>query len=282
MSTIRVALVQVGAGADKAANVETALLYVSQAASEGARLIALPENFHVRASNTDSHIKREAAEPIPGPLSERFSDAAREHGVYLLAGSYGERVPGQERFFNTSLLFDPSGRMVAKYRKIHLFDVSIGDEVVTQESRLVAPGREVVVTETEFGKVGLSVCYDLRFPELYRSHALLGAEISFVPANFTLYTGCDHWETLLRARAIENGMFMIAPAQIGRIPEGHLSCGRSMIVDPWGVVIAQASDRPGVTCSVVDTDLVHQTRSRLPSLEHRRPDVYLLQRRREG
>jgi predicted amidohydrolase len=274
LSTIRVALVQLDAGKDKSANIESAFEFIARAASEGAELIALPENFHIRTSSAESVLKLQAAESIPGPLSARIAEAAKEHGVYLLAGSYGERISGRKRFHNTSLFFDPAGRIIAKYRKIHLFDVSIGNEIVTQESQIVAPGGEVVVAKTDFGTVGLSICYDVRFPELYRSQALLGAVMSFVPANFTMFTGRDHWETLLRARAIENGMFMIAPAQIGRIPGGHLSYGRSMVVDPWGIVIAKASDRTGITHVVVNTDLVRETRRRLPSLDHRKPGVY--------
>jgi deaminated glutathione amidase len=274
MSVVRIALVQVDAGTDKARNVDTALSLVKKAAEEGARVVALPENFHVRAGAKRSDIKLQSAEPIPGPLSERLAEVARTNGIFFLAGSYGERVDGASRIYNTSLFFGPDGQLMGKYRKLHLFDVTIGDHVVAAESDLVTAGDEVVVADTEFARVGLSICYDVRFPELYRAHADCGATMSFVPANFTLFTGRDHWETLLRARAIENGMFMIAPAQIGRVPDSHQSYGRSMIVDPWGVVTVCASDQPGVTHGWVDTDLVEAVRAKIPSLEHRRQPAY--------
>ena len=239
--------------------------------------MALPENFHIRAGEGGDPIKVAAAEPIPGPMSERFAALARQHGIFLLAGSYGESSDVPDRFYNTSLLFGPDGDVLAKYRKIHLFDVTIGEHVIAKESSRVIPGTETVTTNTPFGRVGLSICYDIRFPELYRSMALAGATLAFAPANFTLYTGKDHWETLLRARAIENGLYIIAPAQIGRIPNGHQSYGRSMIVDPWGTVVACAPDRAGVTVATIDLDAVGETRARLPSLHHRVPSAYGLE-----
>lgn len=274
MNALKVALVQTDAKDDKAANVDAAARWVDEAARAGAQLVALPENFHVRAGEHGDQIKLDAAEPIPGPISRRFADLAREHGIHLLAGSFGETTDTPERIYNTSLLFGPDGRTLASYRKIHLFDVTVGEHVVARESSRVRPGTAAVTAETSFGRVGLSICYDVRFPELYRSLAIAGAGIAFVPANFTLYTGKDHWEVLLRARAIENGMHVIAPAQIGRIPDGHQSYGRSMIVDPWGTVVACAPDTTGVTLATIDLDAVARVRSRIPSLEHRAPEAY--------
>jgi len=274
MNSLTVALIQTDAKADKDDNVEAAYRYVEQAARAGAQLVTLPENFHVRAGENGNQIKLDAAEPIPGPMSQRFSELARTHEIFLLAGSYGERTDTSDRIYNTSLLFDPQGRLIAKYRKIHLFDVTVGDHVVARESSRVLPGSETVTADTAFGRVGLSICYDVRFPELYRSLAVSGAVACFVPANFTLYTGKDHWEVLLRARAVENGVYVIAPAQIGKIPNGHESYGRSMIVDPRGTVVACAPDRPGVTIAEIDLDAVSEVRARIPSLEHRVPDAY--------
>ncbi len=274
MAEVIVGLVQTDAGADKRTNVEAAIRGVEEAADRGAQWVALPENFHIRGGAGHDEAKVRAAEPIPGPTSEALAETARRLGIHLLAGSIGETTGDKDKIFNTSLLIGPDGRTLAAYRKLHLFDVTIGDHVVAKESARVTPGSEIVVADTPIGRVGLSICYDLRFPELYRSLALRGAVVAFVPANFTLYTGRDHWETLLRARAIENGMFVVAPAQIGPVPDGHQTYGRSMVVDPWGVVVACAPDRAGVTLARLELASVPATRSRIPSLTHRRPEVY--------
>jgi predicted amidohydrolase len=278
MNSLPVALVQLDAGSNKQKNLDKAIQFIEAAAEAGAKLVALPENFHIRGSEEHNQLKLEAAEAIPGVLSDQLASIARRLSIYLLAGSFGERAGQPDKIYNTSLLFDHNGSIIAKYRKIHLFDVTIGDHVVTKESSRVKAGDTVVTADTEFGRVGLSVCYDVRFPELYRSHALMGAIISFVPANFTLYTGKDHWETLLRARAIENSMYILAPAQIGRVPSGHQTYGRSMVVDPWGTVIACAPDNEGVAMAILDLDAVSRVRARVPSLEHRRPESYQIKR----
>lgn len=274
MSHCRLALVQLDAGTDKAANVGRALNLIERAAEAGAEFVALPETFHLRVAASQNAVKIATAEPIPGPLTERLSAAAAEHGVWLLAGSFSEVSGVADKVYNTSLLFDGAGAIRATYRKIHLFDVSIDGQFHAHESARNLPGDRVVTAETPFGRVGMSICYDLRFPELYRSLALQGAVLTFVPANFTTFTGKDHWEPLLRARAIENGMFMVAPAQIGGVEGAFQAYGRSMVVDPWGTVLACAPDEEGVT--IVDLDLasVTRTRERMPSLSHRRPDVY--------
>lgn len=277
MNPLTVALIQTDAKDDKAANVETAVRYVEEAAAAGAQLVTLPENFHVRAGEDGDQIKLDAAESIPGPISQRMSELAADLGIHLLAGSFGERTDDPARIYNTSLLFGPDGQTLASYRKIHMFDVTVGEHVIARESSRVRRGTATVTASTPFGQVGLSICYDVRFPELYRSLAIAGATIAFVPANFTLYTGKDHWELLLRARAVENGMYVIAPAQIGKIPNGHQSYGRSMIVDPWGTVVTCAPDRAGVTVATIDLDAVAETRARIPSLEHRVPEAYALE-----
>ena len=175
---------------------------------------------------------------------------------------------------NTSLFFGPDGELLARYHKIHMFDVKIDGQVDARESASIEPGSQVVTAQTEFGVVGLTICYDLRFPELYRALAIGGARLIFVPANFTLFTGRDHWETLLRARAIENGVFVAAAGQIGGVEGAFQSFGRSMVVDPWGTVVACASDGQEIVHATIDLGMVERVREKLPSLRHRRPDVY--------
>jgi len=273
MTQIRVALVQTDPGADKATNVETALALVAEAAAAGADVVTLPETFHFRGSSEE---RRASAEPVPGPLSETLSAAAKRHGVYLLGGSYNELHADDEdqRTFNTSQLFGPDGQLLATYRKIHLFDVVIEGRMKAMESSRNRPGDRAVVADTSFGRVGLTVCYDLRFPELYRVLAQAGAGLVFAPSNFSERTGRDHWETLIRCRAIENGMYMVAPATIGNGGAGFEAYGRSMIVDPWGTVVACAPDTVGVTIATIDMARVDAVRTSIPSLQHLRPDAY--------
>jgi deaminated glutathione amidase len=268
---MRIAVLQVNSKNDKEANVREALRLLELAAERGADVAVLPEN--VNYLGPKEGLLR-AAEEIPGPTSERFAAKARELGVWILAGSIPEVSEYADHNYNTSLLIDRQGAIVARYRKIHLFDVEISGNVSAQESATVAPGEEVVTADVEGHTVGLSICYDLRFPELYRELALRGAEIVFVPAAFTLYTGKDHWTTLLRARAIENQCFVVAAGQIGT-HEPNMSCyGRSTIIDPWGTVLAQAPDGVGIADADLDLDRVAEIRRQLPSLSNRRPDVY--------
>jgi deaminated glutathione amidase len=275
MTRVTVALIQTDPGPDKAANVERALGLVAEAAERGADLVALPETFHCRGPN---EVKRANAEPIPGPLSQALSDAARRHGIQLLGGSFNELHddPADDRTYNTSLLFGPDGAQLARYRKIHLFDVVVEGRFAARESSRNRPGEEAVTADTAFGRVGLTICYDLRFPELYRALASAGARVLFVPSNFTERTGRDHWEVLLRARAIENGAFVVAPATIGDGggEGGFMAYGRSLVVDPWGTVVACAPDGEGVTLATLDLSRVDAVRASLPSLEHVRPAAY--------
>ena len=231
--------------------------------------MGLPENF--------AFMRREgSAFPcIQGPdgaLPRMLSELAAAHSIWLLGGTFPEASPAEDRVYNTSVLMNPQGREVARYRKIHLFDVAIGDagEDLYRESEHFAPGTEVVVAETAHGPMGLSVCYDLRFPELYRKHADAGATLISVPSAFTPQTGRDHWEVLLRARAIENQAFVLAPAQCGRHSPDRASYGRSMIVDPWGVVLAQAADHPAIIEAECDMDELKRIRGAIPSLQNRR------------
>ena len=266
---MRVALVQTTSTDDVAANLEAASRLVEEAAARGASLIALPENF--------AFLRREGG-PIPcaqdldGEIVGCLRALARRLHVRILGGTFPEAVPNEPRVFNTSVLISPSGEIEAVYRKIHLFDVDLGASGggVYRESAFVAPGREVVVAQTPEAVIGLSVCYDLRFPELYRALAARGAQFLTVPSAFTRETGKDHWEVLLRARAIENQAFVLAPAQCGRHSETRASHGRSLVVDPWGLVLAQGGDRPCVVLADCDLAELARIRASLPALEHRR------------
>ncbi len=268
---MRVAAVQLNATADEAANLAVADRLTRAAAADGAQLIVLPEKWTAMGSEDDL---RRSAQTLDGPVVQWARSLARELGVELVAGSFLELLPGEEKLANTSLHIDAGGEIRALYRKIHMFDVEVGGRVY-RESALEQGGEEIVLSATSDGlELGLTVCYDLRFPELYRILAVRGARLITVPAAFTLATTRDHWEVLLRARAIENQTFVIAANQIGEHPAGQHSGGRSMIVDPWGVVLAQAPD--GETHITAELDLARQReiRARLPSLANRRAEVY--------
>jgi predicted amidohydrolase len=268
---IRVACVQMTSRADKPANLETAERLVAQAAATGADVIVLPEKWNAIGN---AQVYLENAELIEGGESvAAMSDWARRHGVTLVGGSIAERREGREKLSNTSLVFDPSGEIVAVYRKIHLFDVEVGG-VVYHESEVEEPGEEPVVAELEDWKIGLSVCYDIRFPELYRILALEGAELVTVPAHFTTPTGKDHWHVLMRARAIENQLYVVAAAQIGETLPGKPAYGRSLIADPWGIVLAQAPDEETVIAAELERAHLLDVRAKLPSLANRQANAY--------
>ena len=268
---MRAAAVQLNAKADKAANLEKADRLVRRAAAQGARLIVLPEKWTALGTRKDL---RAAAEPLGGEASAWAAAIARELAVDLVAGSISEQPEGEEKMRNTSLHFGPDGALRAAYRKIHMFDVEV-DGVLYRESEHEEPGDEAVLSATDDGvELGLTVCYDLRFPELYRTLAVDGARILTVPSAFTLATTRDHWEPLVRARAIENQAFVVAANQIGEHPPNHRSGGRSMIVDPWGLVLAMAPDLETVITADLDLDQQADIRRRLPSLANRRPQAY--------
>jgi deaminated glutathione amidase len=268
---MRVAAVQLNSGADPSANLATADRLTRAAAAEGAQLIVLPEKW--TALGPDEQL-RAAAQTLEGPAITWARQAARELGVDLVAGSILELVPEQDKLANTSVHVSPDGELRAVYRKLHMFDVQVEGRAY-RESELEQPGEEIVTSETAGGvALGLSICYDLRFPELYRILAVRGASVIAVPAAFTLATTRDHWEILLRARAIENQSFMIAANQIGAHPGGYRSGGRSMIVDPWGLVLAQAPDREGHAMADLDLQRQREIREQLPSLANRRPAAY--------
>ena len=268
---IRVACVQMTSRADKAANLETAERLVAQAAATGADVVVLPEKWNAIG---DAGLYHATAEPLDGGESvAAMSTWARTHGITLVGGSIAERREGREKLSNTSLVFDSDGEIVATYRKIHLFDVEVGG-VVYRESEAEEPGDEAVVAEAEDWKLGLSVCYDVRFPELYRILALEGAQVVTVPAHFTTPTGKDHWHVLLRARAIENQLYVVAAAQIGETLPGKPAYGRSLIVDPWGLVLAQAPDEETVISAELDRAHLEGIRAKLPSLANRQANAY--------
>jgi predicted amidohydrolase len=255
---------------DKAANLERAEALVAQAAAWGPDLVVLPEVWTYLGPG-----KRhpEVAEPIPGETSELLGRLAARYRLWLVGGSYLEAVEGAERFYNTSIALNPDGELVARYRKLHLFDVEV-DGRTYAESSTIAPGADITVASLGRAQVGLSICYDLRFPELYRRLTAGGARLITLPSAFTMETGKDHWEVLVRARAIENQVYVLAAAQCGPHPPSHACYGNSMVVDPWGVVLARAGYREGVVVADVDFGEQERIRQTLPALAHRRADLF--------
>ena len=266
---MRVAAVQLNSTADKDRNLAAAEAFVRAAAVDGAELVALPEKWNLLA---DGEELRAGAEPLDGPSLTAARAWARELGIHLLAGSISERTEGKA--FNTSVLIGPDGADLAAYRKIHLFDVEAGG-VAYRESAHEQPGSDLATAAVGGLTLGMTVCYDLRFPELYRILALRGAELIAVPSAFTTATGRDHWEVLLRARAIEDQVFVLAPNQTGTAPPHFDSFGHSAIVDPWGTVLAMAPAGEGFVAADLDQGSQRRTRERLPSLANRRPAAYV-------
>jgi predicted amidohydrolase len=268
---MRVAAIQMNVGERKSDNIALALAYVDEAAGRGARFILLPEmmTYHGPSSSYP-----EVVEAIPGPTSQQLAAKAREYGCYIHGGSLVEPGPAAGLYYNASYVLDPTGTVLAVYRKIHLFDVALSKEVLTRESESIAPGDGLVAVELSEFVVGMSICFDLRFPELYRALAAAGAQVLVVPAAFREVTGRAHWESLVRARAIENHAYVVAAAQWG-IAGGDVAMhGHSMIVDPWGAVLAELADGDGVVVAEVDPREVERRRGQIPVLAARRPDVY--------
>jgi predicted amidohydrolase len=256
--------------ADVEKNLAKARKLMAGAAEAGADLIALPENFaYLRREGEPALYKQE----LEGELVGAMREEAVRHGCYLLLGSIPERVPRSRRVFNTSVLIGPNGKLLAHYRKMHLFDIDIRGGATLKESRSVAPGDRPVVADTPLGKLGMSVCYDLRFPELYRRLVFAGAKLLFVPAAFTSFTGPHHWLPLLRARAIENQCWVVAPAQVGRHGPGRQSHGESAIIDPWGGVVQRLPKRQGWIMAEIDMAAVDKVRRGLPCLNHVRKEL---------
>jgi deaminated glutathione amidase len=266
-----VAVVQLSSQDELAWNLAQVRQWIGQASKAGAELVVLPENFAFMGEEAK---KREIAEHLassyPGPILGAISETAAKHGVFVLGGGMPEVSKDESRPFNTSVLVDPTGKLVASYRKIHLFDVSLADGTSLRESAATSPGREVVTTEVNGVRLGLTICYDLRFPELYRTLVDQGARMVSVPSAFTVTTGKDHWHVLLRARAIENQLYVLAAAQHGKHPKGRQTYGKSLICDPWGDVLAQCGEGEGFCVARVDFAYQDKVRTMLPSLLHRR------------
>jgi predicted amidohydrolase len=264
------AAVQLSSQGEVAANLDRAAALVGEAARLGASVVLLPENF---AYLGDEEGRRSIAEDLgpqaSGPIARRLGEIARAHGIHLLAGGMPERSADPVRPYNTLAVFGPEGSITATYRKIHLFDVDLAERSY-RESAATSAGDEPVVVAASGVQVGLSICYDVRFPELYRALSAAGAEVLVVPAAFTVTTGKDHWHVLLRARAIESQAYVVAAAQWGKHPGGRLTYGKSCIVDPWGEVIAQASEGEGVLTARIDRSYLARVRASLPALGHRR------------
>ncbi|MFH1360180.1 MAG: carbon-nitrogen hydrolase family protein [Candidatus Omnitrophota bacterium] len=260
---MKVALIQMGAGPQKLKNIQRACALIRQAIQKKAEFILLPEMFPFRGQPKDAWTN---AEHIPGSSIKPLMELARAHRVFILAGSVGERIKGTKKIYSTSVLINPKGKIVAKYRKIHLFDARLGKKVI-QELRVLKAGKTPVLGCVENFKVGLSICYDLRFPVLYKEYAQKGADILCAPSCFTKKTGQAHWEVLCRARAIENLCYVLAPDQIGKDARGVASFGNSMIVDPWGEVLQKASLNKNeiIYADLTKTNLT-QARKRLPAI----------------
>lgn len=268
---MRAAAVQLNSTQETERNLEIADRLVREAAWRGAELVVLPEKWTVLGTPEDL---AGGAQSLEGPAIRWATTLAQELSIDLVAGSIVERVAGRDKTQNTSVHAGPDGEIAAVYRKLHMFDVEVG-EVTYAESVHEAPGDEVVVSELADGsRLGMTICYDLRFPELYRLLAARGAEVLSIASAFTEATTRDHWEILLRARAIENQCFVVAANQFGSHPGNYRSGGRSMIVDPWGLVLAGAADGEGVILAELDFDRMRAIRRRFPALSHRRDDVY--------
>jgi len=267
-----VAVVQLSSQDDIAKNLERVAHWVGEAAGAGASLVALPENFAFMGEEDDKRrIAETLGEPF-GPIASAASAAAKRAGVHLVAGGMPEKSDDPRRPYNTSVLFGPDGRMIARYRKVHLFDVDLPDGTKLEESRATTAGEtsDLPVAEAAGVPLGMTICYDVRFPELYRALQAKGARAFTVPAAFTVPTGKDHWHALLRARAIENQAYVLAPAQWGKHPKGRQTYGKSLVCDPWGDVVAQAPDGEGFAVARLDPAYQDKVRAALPALRHKR------------
>jgi predicted amidohydrolase len=269
MSLTQAAVVQMTSTPEVALNLEQAEALLARAAALGAKLAVLPEGFAFLGPDGGQRAHAESF-PEGGVVLARCRAWAQRFGLELVLGGFWERAEDGVRVYNACLHLTPDGALRSAYRKIHLFDVDLADGTQLKESAGVAPGDKAVVTETAFGPLGLSICYDLRFPELYRKLVDQGAIALAVPAAFTLHTGKDHWHILLQARAIESQSYVLAAAQTGNHYGRRVSYGHALIADPWGCVIAQCGEGPGVAVGAVDTEVVARVRAQLPSLKHRR------------
>jgi predicted amidohydrolase len=273
-----VALVQLRSGADPSVNLDRVERWIERAAASGALVVALPENFarisDARGAERDRQLDEIALrldQREPGWVLTRMAACAQRHGIWLLLGSIPERERQTGALYNTTVVLAPDGTVAASYRKVHLFDVQLPDRAEYRESETFSSGVEGAVVQTPLGRLGLSICYDVRFAELYRAYARQGVELLAVPAAFTTYTGRAHWHVLLRARAIENQCYVLAPAQVGQVTPSRSCYGHSLVVDPWGEVVAELSDdREGLVTAPIQRARLDEVRARLPALRHRR------------
>lgn len=265
MKKFIIAAIQLDSTANKEKNLKDITYFIEDAVEKKAKIVALPENANYAGTEFESEL-------IPGHTTNILCELAKKHNIYIHGGSISEDN-GTKKPYNTTVMINPNGEIIAKYRKLHMFDVDIENGPSYRESDSKTPGNEIVSVDTDYGKLGFSICYDIRFPELYRKLALDGAKIIFTPANFVMNTGKDHWESILRARAIENTCYIVAPAQTGAKP-AYLAYGKTMIIDPWGNVLAKASDKPCVITAEIDFDYLDKVRTQVPCLKNRRPDVY--------
>lgn len=270
MRKYMIALVQMDTQNDKGENLEFACRCIDEAAAHGARLVCFPEVMNLIGRNVGQGGGKES---VPGHTTDILCKKAKEHRVYIHGGSITEEIPGERGSRNVSVFISSEGQILSAYRKLHMFDITLADGTPFNESDKVKPGEEIVTVSTELGTFGMSICYDIRFPELYRIMALRGAQVIFAPSSFTMPTGKDHWEPILRTRAIENGCYVVAAGQIGTKP-AYTAYGNSMVVDPWGTVIARAKDIPGITYAEIDLDYLEQIRRQIPSLKNIRSDIY--------
>ena len=266
---MKIGLCQMNTQDKKAKNLEAAEAAIDKLAAQGADLVVLPEMFHFLGPDEE---KITNAEPVPGPSIDRLQRKAKEKRIFVHCGSILEK--DGNKIYNASVVFNRQGERVAFYRKIHLFDVEIPGGIVYKESAVVTPGKDIMTFNCEGITVGLSICYDLRFPELYRRLADRGVSLILIPAAFTLMTGKDHWEPLIRARAIENVCYVAACGQWGFHPVNNQCYGHSMVVNPWGMIIAQARDGETTVLAELDFEYMHSVREKLPALQHRRKDLF--------
>lgn len=268
---VKIAAVQMVTSTNLEANLQSADQLIREAAVGGAVMVALPENFALMPVDEQENVRRREM-PGDGPIQDFVSDSAQRHGVWILAGTIPLQADAGDRYRAASILYDDRGTQVARYDKVHLFDASVADGRGTyRESRTVEPGQQVVVVDTPAGRLGLSVCYDVRFPELYRRMSAEGAEIVSIPSAFTAVTGRAHWKVLLRARAVENQVYVLAPAQGGHHENGRDTHGDTLIVDPWGRVQDCHPLGPGIATGVVDIEALRRIRQSFPCLAHRQP-----------
>lgn len=272
MGGYKLAVVQMDSQADLQHNFKTAERWVGEAARRGASLVSLPETFNMIAGGEAAG----SAETIPGPTSEFLAGLAARHRLWLHGGSFRE-ISDSGKAFNTTLMFTPEGKLAAQYRKLHLFDIDIAGGPNYRESENTSPGPAMVTAQTELGCLGFAICYDLRFPELFTLMALAGTELIFLPANFTQTTGQAHWKILLRARAIENGCYIVAAAQCGLKP-AYQAHGHSVIINPRGEIIAELPEGEGIVMAEIDLNTVAATRAQMPNLKNRRSDIYRLEK----